>query len=228
MRHRIKYLLLSLFAGVILLLAQAEGTGRADEAVPVIDGDTLVITGKLMQLAGIDAPELGQRCFNEKKAWRCGLEAALALRKLLAFGKLECKEKVSDAITPLAVYSVDGKDLATALLQQGYAIALPDADPTYQKAQSAAKEAKIGIWRGKFVVPAEWREGTRLPEETSGPDFCVIKGTINEQNQRVFYVPSDAAYESIVVDPARGERMFCSDDQAILRGWRPFPKNSSK
>ena len=200
---------------------------QAKETNPVIDGDTLVIEGRLVQLAGIDAPELGQRCFNQGKSWRCGLEAALALRKLISFGKVVCVPDKANPQSALASCSVAEKDLATALLQQGYAVALPEASSTLKAAQNSAKEAKFGIWRGDFVAPASWRDGVRLPGEKSDPQYCVIKGTINEKDQRVFYVPSDKGYDAIVIDPSRGERMFCSDDQAILRGWRPFPKAKS-
>ncbi len=199
----------------------------AEEANPVIDGDTLVIEGRLVQLAGIDAPELGQRCFNKGKSWRCGLEAALALRKLISFGDVVCEPDKAKPQSALASCSVADKDLATALLQQGYAVALPEAPSPLQAAQNSAKEAKFGIWRGDFVAPASWRDGVRLPGQTKDPQYCVIKGTINEKDQRVFYIPSDKGYDAIVIDPSRGERMFCSDDQAILRGWRPFPKAKS-
>ncbi len=210
-----------------LCLALSASPLRAKEANPVIDGDTLVIDGRLVQLAGIDAPELGQRCFNQGKSWRCGLEAALALRKLISFGDVVCEPDKSNPQSAQASCSVADKDLATALLQQGYAVALPEASSTLHAAENSAKEAKFGIWRGDFVAPASWRDGVRLPGEESDPQYCVIKGTINEKDQRVFYVPSDEGYDAIVIDPSRGERMFCSDDQAILRGWRPFPKAKS-
>ncbi len=208
-------------------LAPGDGALGANEANPVIDGDTLVVEGRLVQLSGIDAPELGQRCFNDSKSWRCGLEAALALRKLIAFGEVVCESADPESQSAQASCSVDDKDLAVALLQQGYAVALPEAPSAFQTAQNSAKEAKFGIWRGDFVAPASWRDGVRLPGEAEDPQYCVIKGTINEKDQRVFYVPSDKGYDAIVIDPSRGERMFCSDDQAILRGWRPFPKAKS-
>ena len=201
-----------------VLLSHGDAGLRAKEANPVIDGDTLVVDGQLVQLAGIDAPELGQRCW---------LEAALALRKLIAFGEVVCEAEEAEPQTAKASCSVDDKDLAVALLQQGYAIALPEAPSPLQSAQNSAKDAKFGIWRGDFVAPASWRDGVRLPGEAEDTQYCVIKGTINDKDQRVFYVPSDEGYDAIVIDPSRGERMFCSDDQAILRGWRPFPKAKS-
>ena len=142
---------------------------RAKEANPVIDGDTLVVDGQLVQLAGIDAPELGQRCFNDGKSWRCGLEAALALRKLIAFGEVVCEAVEAEPKTAKANCSVDDKDIAVALLQQGYAIALPEASSPLQAAQNSAKDAKFGIWRGDFVAPASWRDGVRLPGEAEEP-----------------------------------------------------------
>ncbi|MDH3595759.1 MAG: hypothetical protein OEM93_13015, partial [Rhodospirillales bacterium] len=66
--------------------------------VSIIDGDTLQIGDRIVHLAGIDAPELGQRCLIEEKSWRCGLEAALALRKLAAFGAVSCTSE-NDAPT---------------------------------------------------------------------------------------------------------------------------------
>jgi endonuclease YncB( thermonuclease family) len=223
---------LKLFFSVVaviggLCLSPSATLLQAKETNPVIDGDTLVIEGRLVQLAGIDAPELGQRCFNQGKSWRCGLEAALALRKLISFGDVICETDKSKPQSAQASCSVADKDLATTLLQQGYAVALPEASSPLQAAQNSAKEAKFGIWRGDFVAPASWRDGVRLPGEEEDPQYCVIKGTINEKDQRVFYVPSDEGYDAIVIDPDRGERMFCSDDQAILRGWRPFPKAKS-
>ena len=226
-RPVLKLLLPIVAAAGGLLLSHGDVGLRAKEANPVIDGDTLVVDGELVQLAGIDAPELGQRCFNDGKSWRCGLEAALALRKLIAFGKVVCEAVESEPKTAKANCSVDDKDIAVALLQQGYAIALPEAPSPLQAAQNSAKDAKFGIWRGDFVAPASWRDGVRLPGEAEDTQYCVIKGTINEKDQRVFYVPSDEGYDAIKIDPSRGERMFCSDDQAILRGWRPFPKAKS-
>ncbi len=49
----------------------------------MIDGDTLQSDGEIIQLYGIDAPELGQTCLRENEPWPCGVEAALALQKMV-------------------------------------------------------------------------------------------------------------------------------------------------
>ena len=52
----------------------------------------------------------------------------------------------------------------------------------------------------------------------------MVKGVITEDQQKIFYIPSDESYNEIEVDRAKGERMFCSDDEAILAGWNRFPR----
>ncbi len=225
--RRLQSAILAISIAVLAVFLGSRDIVGAPEQITVIDGDTLIFEGKVIQLAGIDAPELGQRCLNQEKMWRCGLESALALRKMISFGEIVCTLQDDAPAMAAANCAVKGKDLSIALLQQGYAVALADASPAHLAAQETAREAKIGLWRGDFVEPAGWRAGERLPDEPTDTQFCVIKGVIHDEGHKVFYVPSDEAYDRIEIDPSRGERMFCSDDQAILRGWKPFPKAKS-
>ncbi len=219
-------LIVGLLFCTLLALASGSRPGLGEEMsgdVWIIDADTLQIGSKIVHLAGIDAPELGQRCLLEEKEWRCGLEAALALRKLVAFGGVTCSsEEVGAMVT--GACTAAGKDLAEALLSQGYVLAQPDAYPIYKSAQAAAQEGELGLWRGDFVRPEDWRRGARLPGESTDTVSCVVKGTVTAEEQKIFYIPSDEDYNAIAIDPARGERMFCSDDEAILAGWTRFPR----
>lgn len=189
-----------------------------------IDGDTLEIGGSLVQLQGIDAPELGQTCLRGGKRWRCGLEAAFALKRALVLGSVSCLPSRTEGPRILALCTRGSVDLAEELLRKGYAVVADDATPGYRRAESAARAAGLGLWRGEFVRPWDWRRGVRL---SGGPSdavvVCEVKGVINDRGQRVFYVPGDKGYDNITVDPAKGERLFCSDDEALLRGWRHLP-----
>ena len=219
--------ILPLFAAILLAGLAARGPDvQAEQDAPkvaVIDGDTLQVGKTIVHLNGIDAPELGQRCKIEKKEWRCGLDAALALRKLIAFGQVACEIEGEQAILSTTCAAAS-RDLSEALLSQGYALTLPEPIPSYANAEAAAREAKLGLWRGDFVRPDDWRQGKRLPGEVTDTTFCVVKGTIGEDGQKLFHIPSDEDYEEIAIDPGRGERMFCSDDEAILAGWARFPR----
>lgn len=205
--------------------ALADSDGDRSGTPSVIDGDTLEMDGHIIQLDGIDAPELGQTCLLKDKRWRCGLEAAFALKRLIASGPIVCKMTGGDEHKAVAICAAGTADLAEKMLQKGYAVTVPGSSPSYKGAEAAAKTATLGLWRSEFVLPWEWRQGVRLP---GGPPdevaVCEVKGTINHREERVFYLPSDKGYDEITIDPAKGERMFCSDDEALLAGWKRFPR----
>ena len=221
------YLAALLLAASLAPVPPALGQSAKTEIV-VVDGDTLEINGKVWRLYGIDAPELGQTCLDKSKRWRCGLQAAVELRGLLSiWGNVTCGTiRVADEGVRAICHDPQYNDPAEVLLARGLATALPDSVPAYRRAEIQAKNAKLGIWRGEFVVPAEWRKGKRLAGPADSPaEVCDVKGIITKAGHRVYYVPTDSDYEEKTVSAARGERMFCSDDEAELAGWRRYPRN---
>ena len=44
----------------------------------------------------------------------------------------------------------------------GYAVARPSETRDYVAAEAAAKEEKLGLWQGKFVMPAEFRRAAGI------------------------------------------------------------------
>ena len=50
---------------------------------------------------------------------------------------------------------------------------------------------------------------------------CVIKGNVSYSGgQRIYHVPGQYYYDETVITPARGERWFCSEAEAMAAGWR--------
>jgi hypothetical protein len=49
---------------------------------------------------------------------------------------------------------------------------------------------------------------------------CDIKGNINEWGEHIYHMPGQAYYLATRVNPARGERWFCSQWEAWWAGWR--------
>lgn len=193
----------------------------------IVDGDTLEVNGKTVRLYGIDAPELGQYCLNGSNRYRCGYEAALALTKLVGSGPVECRPTPVDADDEGQICSVELVDLAEAMLRRGYAVAPPSSFAVYRRAESEAKKSRLGIWRGNFIHPPEWRAGLRLQTLKNEPNqVCDIKGIVSDKDERVYLVNSDPEYAGVEIDQTRGERLFCSDDEAELAGWRRWPKSA--
>lgn len=138
---------------VAMLLAAALPASAADSFVgkvtDVSDGDTLVIGNagrvKVVQLAGIDAPELTQDY---------GV-AARDFVKQLTKGKrvtveiIETKSRQS----LVARVKVDGKDLAAAMVESGMAWTDQGAAADLQDAQQKARTAGQGLWSSTNPTP---------------------------------------------------------------------------
>ena len=190
------------------------------EDVSVIDGDTLQIGPKVINLYGIDAPELGQLCFHDGRWNRCGIAAAFELKKLISYDKpLRCE--TAPANKRKVICHAASVDLALVLLKAGYAVAESGSGNAYQEAEKSAREGNLGLWHMSFVTPWDWRHGRRLPGADEAEDAtCPIKAIILETGQKHYFVPTDEKYKKINVDPSKGERLFCSDAEARRAGWR--------
>ena len=128
-----------------------------------IDGDTLRAgDGAEYRIFGIDAPELHQTC-NEAncKSWLCGRAAKTKLTTLIKGGNVTCVTRATDRFgRNVAVCSAEGvPDLGEAMVRDGYAIDLGGAAGNpYRDAETEARDAKRGIWRGTFERPSDWRQ----------------------------------------------------------------------
>ena len=57
--------------------------------------------------------------------------------------------------------------------------------------------------------------------EKEGPGDCQIKGDIGPEGERLYHRPGERDYEWAWISEAKGERWFCSVDEAEAAGWRP-------
>ena len=49
---------------------------------------------------------------------------------------------------------------------------------------------------------------------------CVIKGNIASDGERIYHVPGQRHYDDTVISPEKGERWFCTEEEARDAGWR--------
>ena len=131
----------------------------------VIDGDTIDVAGSRIRLYGIDAPESKQTCRAEGQRWACGEQATRALTDRIGSKTVQCEERDRDSFGRIvAVCQLAGQDLNAWLVAQGWALAYREFSEAYVAEEAAAEVAGLGIWRGAFVAPWEWRRGVRLEE----------------------------------------------------------------
>jgi hypothetical protein len=67
---------------------------------------------------------------------------------------------------------------------------------------------------------------TRFLAQTESPKpGCNIKGNISWNNyKKLYHLPGMKDYEIVKIDPAKGERWFCTESEAITNGWQKAPK----
>jgi len=153
--HYLQFALLSL----ILLPTQSLAFDDIVGVASVVDADTVEVHNTRIRLHGIDSPESNQLCTIKDKAYRCGQQAALALDKLVANSTLRCKgSKVDRYKRLIAVCYLKDQDINAWLVENGWAIAYRQYSMDYVPQEDAAKSKRVGIWRGEFEAPWDFRK----------------------------------------------------------------------
>lgn len=190
----------------------------------IIDGDTLAIGDVIVRIAGIDAPESDQSCIRDNgHKWNCGKAAGTELQQAIGDQTISCSGTQQDRYGRLlAVCRLGRVDIGAYLVKRGLALAYVRYEDTYIEQELSARESKRGIWSGSFEQPEQhrqkkWQEAAR--QAASGG--CPIKGNINSDGVRIYHVPWSSAYKKTRVNPDKGERWFCSEQEASDAGWRP-------
>ncbi len=208
---------IALVLALIATPALADVVGVAS----VIDGDTIEVHGQRIRLHGIDAPESRQLCRLDSKPWQCGKDAANALADKIARRPVTCEDLGRDRYKRIiARCTVAGEDINAWMVSQGWALAYRRYSLDYVDEEADAQSARRGIWATEFVKPWEWRRGKRLVANDNAPDQCRIKGNINRKGEHIYHMLGQQAYGVTRINPAAGERWFCSEVKATAAGWR--------
>ena len=198
-------------------LQDLKGRGNA------LAGDLIKIAGATVKLSGIEAPERDQRCNSQgDRTWRCGQAARDALSRIIRVQPLVCQQgSTDDSGHRLATCTAGGKDVAEQMVRNGHVFAASGFFATYASAEGEARAARSGLWQNETVLrPAEYRAQRWEEAKQVAPAGCPIKGSIS-RGTRTYVLPWSAAYEKVRVRESRGERWFCSEQEARAAGWRP-------
>lgn len=132
--------------------------GRFAGVATVIDGDTIEIHGRRIRFHGIDAPEAGQTCTRGDEIWPCGRRAAQALSAYLGHRTIECRAEKIDRYGRIdARCTVEGMDVETWLVREGWALAYRRYSSDYVGDEADARAALRNIWSGAMVPPERYR-----------------------------------------------------------------------
>jgi endonuclease YncB( thermonuclease family) len=210
--------------GVLALLPTAQSAVRdgVTGQARVIDGDTLEISGTHVRLEGIDAPESAQTCSRRfVGTWACGKVAARELASLTEGREIACERSGTDKYgRMLGVCFVDGHDINAEMVRKGLAWAFVRYSSAYVSEEAQARAAKVGVWQGKSEPAWDFRANRWASAESAAPNGCAIKGNISS-NGRIYHMPWSPWYGKVHIETSKGERWFCSEQQAVAAGWRP-------
>jgi endonuclease YncB( thermonuclease family) len=164
------FLRVTLAARLIFAVCVCTSPASADNLTgeaSIIDGDTL----EIIRLWGVDAPESSQLCRDDESLqYQCGAKAAKELGAFIARRPVDCSPISLDRYgRTVAVFSMDGVDVAEWLVRNGLAFDWPTySKGKYDKAQREADHAGRGIWQGSYVEPWLFRACIRQGGKPGG------------------------------------------------------------
>jgi micrococcal nuclease len=193
----------------------------------VVDGDTIEVEGgQKVRYIGIDTPET----VDPRQAVQCYGQDASNKNKQLVEGKRVTLEKdvsETDRYGRLLRYVyVDGVFVNEYLVKEGFAKASsypPDIkyQEKFTQAENSARDGQKGLWGSCKLTSGQVQSSTNYNiTPLVGGSSCLIKGNISSSGEKIYHLPTGQYYDRTSIDESKGERWFCSEDEARNSGWR--------
>jgi len=210
------------------------------QVLQVGDGDTIevALNGQVYQVRyiGIDAPEADEPCYEEATRFNAYLVMHLGKTVYLEKDTSEV-DKYGRLLRYVWIAGPDEYIMVNAeLVAMGYAeVSIYPPDVKYEslflEMEQQAHEAGLRSCRPTPTPPqpAPTKTGTSTPTQPTGcpqgcitpPPGCAIKGNISSKTgEKIYHLPGQRYYDQTTIDPSKGERWFCTEEEAIANGWR--------
>ena len=196
------------------------------EVVRVIDGDTIEINnGNIVRLLGVDTPEQGECYYSEAKQ---------ALNELVLGKNVKLEKDIfgTDNFGRLLRYVflpegdfTNDVFVNDYLLEQGFAdtLFMSNSQKYHDILIHSRNEAvtdKRGMW-GACEQELEEKTSTFETNDPPPNPDCIIKGNISEHGYgKTYFFPGCANYNRVKVDLEKGDRYFCTKEEAEQAGFK--------
>jgi len=136
------------------------------------------------------------------------------------------RPKVGDMILYEQVAEPDGKIRAARASIQGVTPQTLPAKKRHRKSGLLETAVGVVILAAIALFSMQFsRSRSPSPITSITQPGCVIKGNISfTTGNKLYHLPGMEDYESTVIDPAGGEKWFCTESEAIANGWRKAPR----
>jgi len=139
--------LILLLISVMAMQLRQVGAEEITSYSHVLEDSSLLVAGQKIWLYGIYIPLNDRTCRTYQIPIRCGQRAVLALEFKIEPYFVSCEKKAEREDGSIeALCRVRGEDLSAWMLEQGWAVALPDAPFEYQALEKIARHHSRGIW----------------------------------------------------------------------------------
>ncbi|HLS45164.1 MAG TPA: thermonuclease family protein [Ornithinicoccus sp.] len=215
--------------------------GPLYDVLGVSDGDTIKVSidgvSERIRIIGIDAPELARdgqsaECFAQPSASEMQSLVQSQRVHLLADPTQADRDRYDRLLRH--VVREGGGHVGLIMVSGGYAEEEQFAAPyEYQSdlvaAEQQARTDGLGLWSACLVaaapvapapVPAPPPPPPPAAPADPAPAECVIKGNIASDGERIYHVPGQQYYDKTVITLSKGERWFCTEQDARDAGWR--------
>jgi endonuclease YncB( thermonuclease family) len=209
------------FADFFMLTAPG-GPKTVEGRASVVTGDMLRVGGLLVRLKGIEAPEPEQYCTipGKQRAVKCAADALAALQRLAGGRSVRCEITGSDDnARELGICFAGNSDINAELVKGGHVFAEQGLFAPYATLEDQARMHKTGLWRSNPKRPSEYRTEVWNQAKKAAPEGCPIKGAISPGG-KFYLLPWSPDYGRVRVRRAKGERWFCSEQEAQSAGWK--------
>ena len=120
------------------------------------------VGGKEVRLFGLDAPEYSQTCFDaQKEEYACGQISRDFLINFAGGKEVNCLYAERDKYHRfLSKCFVGDASINESLVENGMAVIynFTESSEKMDELEKQAKASKIGIWRGSFELPKDYRK----------------------------------------------------------------------
>ena len=149
---------------VIVVFAPRVEANEITGPATAVDSTVIAINGQRIMLFGIDSVMRKQSCTIGGKVWQCWAAAVRDLEILVDQGPTTCEVIGEPDVygRVLARCSINGQSLNEQHVQRGWAVARRSETTDYVAAEAEAKEKKLGLWQGEFMMPDAFRRAAGI------------------------------------------------------------------
>ena len=157
-------IMMVLLSLMMVIIAAPVAANQITGPARAVDPTVIEVDGQRVMLFGIDSVIRKQTCTIGGKIWQCWPVALRNLEILLDQGPVTCETVGEPDVYNrlLARCNINGESLNEQLVRTGWAVSRRSETADYVAAEAEAKEKKLGLWQGEFMMPDAFRRAAGI------------------------------------------------------------------